>query len=348
MEDTFHLEVDATYLYLSEIEYEDSDPALSGDSEGEHFLIPTGFMVSPSYGGARFGFAITAPAGLAKRWNDPYPKTFAEKFSLEVIEANPTVSYSFGNMVSIAAGARMLYANAEVRSNGYEAGIPLARDMEDDTVEWGWNAAISVKPIEELNISATYRSKVDLDFEDVASLSFGPFLNLPYNADVSVPVPAVFALSVAYDVLQNLNVELTWDRTFWSDYEDLDFNFSPGATGVPPALEVFEAPMPKDWDDTNAFRIGLTWDVNATWTLMGGFAYDENPAPAENIGFELPDSDAWIYSIGAQYKVSEKMDLGIAALYDYKETRTIENDNIDGKFSNASALLVTVGMNYRF
>jgi long-chain fatty acid transport protein len=81
---------------------------------------------------------------------------------------------------------------------------------------------------------------------------------------------------------------------------------------------------------------------------MGGFAYDENPAPEENIGFELPDSDAWIYSLGAQYKVNEKMDLGIAALYDYKESRTVENDNINGKFSNASALLVTVGMNYRF
>jgi long-chain fatty acid transport protein len=84
---------------------------------------------------------------------------------------------------------------------------------------------------------------------------------------------------------------------------------------------------------------------------MGGFAYDENPAPEENIGFELPDSDAWIYSLGAQYKVSEKMDVGIAALYDYKESREVEvspTDAIYGKFTNASALLVTVGMNYRF
>jgi long-chain fatty acid transport protein len=355
MEDTFHLEVDATYLYLSEIDYEDSRTLpfnADGSSEEEHFFIPTGFMVSPSYGGARFGLAITAPAGLAKRWKDPYPKTFAEKFSLEVIEANPTVSYSFGNMVSIAAGARMLYANAEVRSNGIEVGLPLARDMEDDTVEWGWNVALAVKPIEKLNISATYRSKVDLDFEDDAVLTLpgSIALMLPtrtgiFDADVSVPVPAVFALSVAYDVLDNFNVELTWDRTFWSTYETLDFNFSPTDPG-----NLFEAPIPKDWDDTNAFRIGLTWDVNDTWTLMGGFAYDENPIPAENIGFELPDSDAWIYSIGAQYKVNEKMDLGIAALYDYKESRTVQTDdgNIDGEFSNASALLVTVGMNYKF
>jgi long-chain fatty acid transport protein len=348
MEDTFHLEVDATYLYLSEIEYEDVNPARSGDSEGEHFFIPTGFMVSPSYGGARFGFAITAPAGLSKRWKDPYPKTFAEEFSLAVIEANPTVSYSFGNMVSIAGGVRMLYADATVKSNGSDffGADVLSRDMEGDTVEWGWNVALAVKPTEKLNISATYRSHVDLDFEDDADLTFltsTGIVKRTFDAEVSVPVPAVFALSVAYDVLDNLNVELTWDRTFWSEYEDLDFNFSPVIPGNP-----FEAVMVRDWDDTDAYRIGLTWAVNETWTLMGGFAYDENPAPEENIGFELPDSDAWIYSLGAQYKVNEKMDLGIAALYDYKESRTVENDNINGKFSNASALLVTVGMNYRF
>jgi long-chain fatty acid transport protein len=350
MEDTFHLEVDATYLYLSEIDYEDSRtlPAnADGSSEEEHFFIPTGFMVSPSYGGARFGLAIVAPFGLSKRWKDPYPKSFAEEFSLTVIEVNPTVSYSFGKMVSIAAGPRMLYADAKVKSSSFDTPLvpDISRDMEGDTVEWGWNVALSVKPIEKLNISTTYRSHVDLDFEDDdAALRFGP-VNSTFDADVSVPAPAVFALSVAYDVVENLNVELTWDRTFWSEYEELDFNFSPVIPGNP-----FDVPQERNWDDTDAFRIGLTWTVNDTWTLMGGFAYDENPAPAENIGFELPDSDAWIYSLGAQYKVSEKMDVGIAALYDYKESRTVQTDDgrIDGEFSNASALLVTVGMNYRF
>ena len=124
-------------------------------------------------------------------------------------------------------------------------------------------------------------------------------------------------MSVAYDVLDNLNVELTWDRTFWSTYDNLDFNFTPACRSA-----AFEDPIPKNWDDSNAFRIGLTYAVADYLTLMGGFAYDETPVPAENIGFELPDSDAWIYSLGAQYAVTEKMDIGIAALYDYKESRT--------------------------
>ncbi len=167
LSDTFHAQLDATYLYLSAIEYDDARNAFfDGESEEEHFLLPTGFIVSPSYGGARFGLAITEPFGLSKRWKDPYERAVAEEFSLTVIEVNPTVSYSFGKMVSIAAGPRMLYADATVKSDASGLGTPLSRNLEDDIVEWGWNAAISVKPIEKLNISATYRSNVDLDFED--------------------------------------------------------------------------------------------------------------------------------------------------------------------------------------
>ena len=68
-------------------------------------------------------------------------------------------------------------------------------------LEWGWNVALAVKPIEKLNISATYRSNVDLDFEDTARPEILDPLDHTYDAEVSVPVPAVFALSVAYDVL---------------------------------------------------------------------------------------------------------------------------------------------------
>ena len=346
MADTWHLEADLTYLYLSPIEYEDSRSSMrNGESESEHFIIPTGFAVSPSYGGARFGLAIVAPGGLSKQWEDAYPKAYAEEFSLTIIEVNPTVSYGLGEMFSIAGGARMVYGDATVRSDASGLGIPLSRDMEGDVVEWGWNAALAYKPMDSLNISATYRSNVNLDFEDKADLNLmGNLLTL--DTEVSVPLPAVFALSVAYDIVENLNVELTWDRTFWSEYEHLHFHFTPSVPGNP-----FEPPQDREWDDTDAFRIGVTYKMSDVFTLMGGFGYDNNPAPTENVGFELPDSDAWLYSVGMQYKVSENMDLGLAALYDYKESRKVEvnpTDVVYGEFTNASALLITAGLYYRF
>lgn len=346
MADTWHAEVDATYIYLSPIEYEDArNPFFNHESEEEHFLLPTGFVVSPNYGGARFGLAIVAPYGLAKRWEDGYGQAFAEEFSLTVIEVNPTISYGIGDMVSIAAGPRMLYADATVKSDASVIGTQLSREMEGDTVEWGWNVALAIKPSDKFDIAATYRSNVDLDFEERTSLNL---MGLRVNPDgeVSVPAPAVLSLSFAYDVLDNLNVELTWDRTFWSEYEVLDFDFTPAIPGNP-----FEPPLERNWDDTNAFRIGVTYGVNDALTLMAGFGYDENPIPTEHVDFSIPDSDAWLYSIGMQYAVNDKMDIGVAALYDYKEEREVRVDPtgaVYGEFTDASALLITVGLNYKF
>lgn len=347
LEDTWMVEADATWIHLSEIDYDDSRSAVySGSSESEDFFVPTGFMVSPSYGGARFGLAITAPYGLSKRWKTAYQKATAKEFSLAVIEVNPTVSYSFNDMVSIAAGPRMLYADATVKSDASGLGVPLSRDMSADTVEWGWNVALSVKPVEKLNLSATYRSNVDLDFHDEnADINLmGTLLSL--DAKVTIPAPAVLAISGAYDILDNLTVEVEWDRTFWSEYEAIDFDFSPAISGNP-----FEPAQERNWDDTNAFRISATWGLNDMVTLMGGFGYDESPAPTEHVGFELPDSDAWLFSAGAQFKINENMDLGIAALYDYKEDRTVKvspTDTVYGEFTNSSALLITAGITYRF
>jgi long-chain fatty acid transport protein len=347
MADKWHTEVDLTWIYLSSIEYEDSrSPLYNDESEEENFLLPTAFFVSPEFYGMHFGLSLTAPAGLSKRWNG-FGAAVAKEFSMTVYEVNPSLSYAIGDMVSVAAGARMVYADATVESDASGLGMNLSRQLEGDTLEWGWNVALAVKPTDKLNISATYRSKVDLDFEDTANLNLMGYLVSP-EATVSVPVAAVFALSVAYDVLDNLNVEFTWDRTFWSDYDKLDFDHNPEIPGNP-----YEPALIRDWDDTDAFRIGITYGLNDKIDLMAGFGYDSNPVPDDKIDFSLPDSDAWLFSFGMQYAVSENLDLGIAALYDYKEERdadSVPDSATDpyGTFTNASAFLLTVGLNYRF
>jgi long-chain fatty acid transport protein len=347
MADTWHLQANATYINLASIKYTDArTSAYNGETEDESFVLPTGFMVSPSFGGARIGLAIVEPFGLSKKWNSAYQQSVAEEFSLETVEVNPTVAYSFNNKISIAGGIRMLYADATARSDASGIGVPLSRDMSGDTVEWGWNVAASVRPMQQMNISATYRSNIDMKFKDDAANLNLMGTRVALNADVTIPAPAVFTLAFAYDVLDNLNVEVGWDRTFWSEYEALDFNFSPNIPGNP-----YEAPQTRNWDDTDAFRISAAWGVTHMVTLMAGFAYDQNPEPDDTVGFELPDSDAYIYSLGAQFKVSDHMDVGVAALYDYKKSREVKvnaTDRVYGEFKDASAFLLSLGLNYRF
>jgi long-chain fatty acid transport protein len=346
MEDTWHTEMDLSYIHLTSVEYDDSRTSLyDHESETENFLIPSGFLVSPDYNGVRFGLAIVAPYGLSKQWEEGYGTAFAEEFSLTTIELNPTVSYAINDKISVAGGIRMLYADAAANADASYIGVPLGRVVEGDTIEWGWNVAVDVRPTDKLNIAATYRSNIDMDFEEDIDLNLWGTLLHP-TTTITIPCPAVLAFSVAYDVTDRLNVDFTWDRTFWSAYDELDFYFDPQLDNNP-----YEAAVARDWNDSNAFRIGVTYILNDTIELMAGFGYDQNPIPEENLDFSVPDSDAWLYSIGMQYKVNEQMELGIAALYDYKEERANNVDatgNVYGEFSNASAILLTVGMTYRF
>ena len=127
---------------------------------------------------------------------------------------------------------------------------------------------------------------------------------------------------------------------------ELNFDFDD-----PVAEAVYGRPSPKNWDDTDAFRIGAAYAFNDAFTGMLGFAVDSNPVPEEALGFELPDSDVLLFSIGGRYKINEKAEFGLGLLYDYKDSRKVTNATaaqIDGEFENAAAFLLSAGFSYKF
>jgi long-chain fatty acid transport protein len=86
--------------------------------------------------------------------------------------------------------------------------------------------------------------------------------------------------------------------------------------------------------------------------MMMGFAIDETPVSGKMIGFELPDSDAKIFSMGFRYQQTEQLSWGAAFLYDGKEPISLslgENSRIPaGSFEEGGAFLTTVGVAYEF
>jgi long-chain fatty acid transport protein len=353
-EDRAYFEADVTYIGLKSVSYSDHrSPLYSGESDFESFVVPTLFAVSPDYNGFRVGLSLDAPAGLAKQWNQPYPRTFADEFSLTVLEINPSVSYKFCDMFSFAAGIRTVYADATVKSAGMISreygGVTASRDMDGDTWEWGYNLAATVKPVDSMNLAVTYRSNVDLDLDgDATLLTSASFAGIPMyqgSGAVSVPLPAVLAIAGSYTFINQLTFEVEYDRTFWSEYETLDFVY-PRPLGNPFLTGAFDMPKSKDWDDSDSWRFSVSYDINA-FTLMAGFAIDENPIPDSTLGFDLPDSDAKLYSLGLRYQVNADFDLGIAYLYDDKDSRSAVNDMVSGTFDDAGAHLVTIGFSYK-
>ncbi len=342
-----------TYVNLAKIKYTDSqNPAFNSESKEENLFIPHLFFASKDYDGFRYGISLTVPGGLSKRWDSPYAKASAEEFTLEIIEINPVVSYKVNDQFAVGGGARVIYSKGIVKSDATAIGVPAKRDMEADTIEYGYNLALTYKPIQNLNIAASYRSNIDLKEEGNAKLYLSGTKLYDGGANVTVPLPAVAAVAFSYDFGSTV-LEFEYDKTMWSEYKALDFEFK---DNVPLALKAaFDDPKPREWKDTDAFRIGVTHQYSDKLTLLGGFAIDENPANDKYLGFELPDSDAMIYSGGFNYKYSEQLSFGASVLYDKKDSRNVSQGRsaadplaIEGEFKDASALLVTVGASYSY
>jgi len=342
MDDKQYVEGALTLAHLPENDYVLMDP-YSGHTEKENIVIPNAHYVANAIGDFRWGVSLTAPGGLTKKWETPFQKAFAQEFTLKVIELSPSVSYKIMDNLAIGGGVRLIYSEGVVKNDMRDANKidgrfpPMTVDMEGDTVEFGYNLALSYKPTSDITLAATYRSNIDLKEEGTATIN-----GQSMDASVTVPLPAALNIAASKTWNNTFTLEAVYERTYWSTYENLEF------VGTP--LRV----TPKNWKDTNTFRIGATMVMDKI-TMMMGFAIDETPVPVETLGFELPDSDAKIFSMGFRYQQNENLSWGAALLVDSKDSISMPrgvNDNPvlanGGSFNGGGAILTTLGVAYEF
>jgi long-chain fatty acid transport protein len=320
----------------------------NGNSEVENIILPYFHYISNPNGKFRWGASLTVPGGLTKRWKSDYQKLFAQEFTLKILEFNPVLSYRVNDNFSIGGGLRAIYSEGKVYSDGNSVDKPIKREMEGNTLEYGYNLATTYRPTKDISLAVTYRSNVDLKEDGDANLYIGG-VGKQYSADVTVPLPASLDFAISKTWLDKFTLEFNYERTYWSKYKSLDFNY--GSTIQAPLIEPFDNPKAKNWKDTDTFRVGATIELGDI-TYMVAYAKDESPIPKKYINYELPDSDGDIFSLGAKVKVNDKLSWGIAYLHDEKEDITLkagENKNgIIGKFSGGGADLLTVGIGYEF
>lgn len=355
MNDENIAEFDLTYIGLSSSNYEGT---VSGtgpynlSAERENFVIPSLHYVSADIDGARFGLSIVTPFGLTKRWGQEPAKTTAQEFTLKTIEVNPTVALPISDKVGIAVGLRVVHSEGVVRSHGTAVVVApattaiVSRDMEGDSIDMGYNIALAYKPTAEFELGLTYRSEINVGIKGNAKLSES-LTPSTYNGgtSLSVTLPASLNVAMAYTFPSETTVEFVYERTFWSAYKELDFNYTGTLSAV--LTGVFDTTLEKNYQDVSSYRLGITQKLNKT-TLMCGIVYDETPIPNKSIGFELPDSDVLALSLGIRYQMTEKINLGLSTLYAPRKNREVSNSSLNGKFTDTKALLVSAGFEYKF
>jgi len=343
MKDENNLDVGLTLISVDASNFKGSANGMNNlniDAESELPIIPSIHFVSSKYNNFTFGFSMVVPSGVTKEWEVRPAKDSAEQFTLEVVELNPTVAYKINNKMAIALGLRALKSSGIVKSSS-----TASRDMEGDSFDFGYNLALAYKPTSALEIGVTYRSKVSLEEEGNAKLYIGDAKVYDGGGSVEVPLPAQFNLAVAYTFDSQTSLEVVYEKSFWSAYKTLNFNY---ISNIPAILQPsMDNPINKDWKDTTTFRIGVTQELNEL-TLMAGLTIDETPIPDKSLSFELPGTDSTAISFGAKYKVNENLTAGFGMLCSMKESRKITNEYLQGEFASSETYIFSTGIGYKF
>ncbi|MBN1425566.1 outer membrane protein transport protein [Candidatus Fermentibacteria bacterium] len=309
----------------------------------------------------RLGLGINSPFGLAKRW--PAGSTFASDvmvMGLSPLFVNPNIAYQVMPCMSVAAGFTFARANVSLMKAPYNYYVDLdgnptqfegdklfTLDMEGSGTGMGFNGALMGRLMEEkLGIGVSYRSEIEIDFEGDASFANISRGTLPYDAngdgtpDAFLPVsrmlfgsetpisnamdegsttltlPATLKLGVSYKVMPSLTLTADYDITMWSSYDTLSVVFD--------TFTALNKPQAKDWEDTQAIRVGALYKF-APWLELGaGFLTDKNPIPDSTIGAELPDTDRTGITLGATIGQGPSS-LSIGFLHLMMDDRDVDN-----------------------
>lgn len=359
-------ELTSTFIHLKKVKFQNNNGEVYY-SRKEDFVVPQFHFASKDINGWRLGFSITYPAGLSKRWDDTIPEAGAKEFTLKTVEFNPVIAKKINNNFAFGFGIRFVKSDGVANILGLKnlgGGNYLALYSEylnGSSVDRGWNAAIAYQnDNRDLKIAATYRSKINLSLTGHSSGFYNKSLItknaadaayvIPFNTTgkVTVPLPAVLNLAIAKK-LGKTTLEFVFDRTYWSTYKKLDFDFSD-----PIVNKLFGNPIPKYWKDSNTYRFGITHQCSNKLTAMVGYAYDETPVPDKTIDFSLPDTDKHIFSAGFKYKLDKNFTFGFSALMTKNKSRSakvydrISNSYTVGKFKKGGAYLVAFGLNYSY
>ena len=140
-------------------------------SGGLHYVqrVTDDFRLGNS-AGSYFGLGVDYGDG----WTGRYYTTEAE---LLVFGINPGAGYRVNQCLSVGAGFSMLYANLDQKAAVNNSAVPGQAGqsdgklkIEDDDVAYGFNLGLMLTRQDGTRFGFTYRSEVDLEFKDTASL----------------------------------------------------------------------------------------------------------------------------------------------------------------------------------
>jgi long-chain fatty acid transport protein len=193
-----------------------------------------------------------------------------------------------------------------------------------------------------LSLGVTYHSAASLNFSGNANFSapavYRPDLPPDGTGKTTLTLPQNIAAGVAYKMFDAFELEVDFNWTNWSSFQNLTLTLPGGTTQV----------LTKSWVDTIAIRVGADYTFFHTTehalSIRAGFAYDQTPVPATTLDFTLPDVDRDVITVGVGYQILRQLRADLGAEFILPASRTTSSASpyappIKGSYDVSAVLL---------
>ena len=270
----------------------------------------------------KLGISAATYFGLGVDYDDDWAgRYYVQEADLITFGVNPGVGYKVNNWLSVGGGFSIVYAELEQKAainNAVAEGDPTFPDgrikLEDDEVGYGFNLGVLMEPRTGTRFGITYRSEVDLEFEDVANLKgVGPTLSAAFDAlgltgskiDIDMTLPQAVMLSGYHELTDKLAVVANVGWQDWSEFGKSDITVR--------STNSTKFTQDRNYDDTWHVAVGGQYRIAEPWLLSVGFAYDTDPVDdPENNTPDLALDRQIRYAAGLQYEWNDNITVGAA------------------------------------
>jgi long-chain fatty acid transport protein len=311
-----------------------------GDGGNAGGFMPSGSLhyVHRTTDNLRLGITVGSYLGLGVDYGDDWAgRYYATDVELLTYGVNPGAGYRVNNWLSVGAGFSVLYATLDQKAAINNSAVPGQAGLADGKLEldaddmgYGFNLGILVSPWDSTRFGLTYRSEVELEFEDTAKLkNIGPVLQALLNAsglagskvDIDMTVPQAVMLSAYHQLTDSWAVmgNIGWQD--WSEFgkQDLTLRSTTSTTFT----------QDLGYDDTWHFALGAQYRFADRWLWSVGAAYDTSPVDdADKRTPDLPLDRQIRIGTGIQYDWNEDVTMGVA--YEYLDLGEAEIDQAGG------------------
>lgn len=262
------------------------------------------FYVKPINDKWRFGLSFGGIAGSAldydSDWSGRYQDTAIEMVALGVM---PSIAYRVNDKMSVGFGLPIIYTELEMK-----LAIPRPGEsdgqakIDGDDIVVGYHLSLWYEFSEITQFGMYYQSEFEAEYSGGVKVS-------PAGLKVGSDTDLNFAAKAYAGLSHQFNNELTGHITLgWEDWSTMDNVNLSTQTGT-------NAALPKNWDDTYHYAIGIEYLLAPEWTLNAGYAYDTNPVDKEDRTADMPIDRQNRYTVGIKHKSSSSLDWGLHLVY---------------------------------